>query len=188
MMFKHQLAHISMYTVTCALPETYYLYEPLSSACSYASGETYKTQWFQREQCHELQQHKTWKKVQSLVSWEAPKHYLTSAMHRWPLSVLKRSTFSFYRSSKMPQGCCFTPGITALEAAAREVGRSCSFCGATNTLLSSSVCLYYESTSACPRGVQMKLQGCSLAPAVQGLALAGWDCDWAHSAPQFSRP
>lgn len=160
------LAHISMYTATCALPEPCYLYEQLHSASIYASGENYKTQRVQREHCHELEQHKTSKKVQSLVSWEAPKHYLASAMHRWPLSMLRRSTFSFYRSSKMLQGCCFTPGIMALEEAAREAGQSCSFCRATTTLLSFSLCLYYGSTSAFPWGVKMKLQGCSLALAV----------------------
>lgn len=165
-MSKHQLAHINMYTVTCALPEPYYWYEPLHSTLIYASRENYKTQWVQREHCHELEQHKTSKKVQSLVSWEAPKHYLTSAMNRWPLSMLRKSTFSFYCSSKMLQGRYFTPGVMGLEAAARDARQSCSFCRATSTLLSFFMRLSYRSTSAFPRDVKMKLQGCSLAPAV----------------------
>lgn len=94
---------------------------------------------------------------QSLVYWEAPKHYLTSAMNRWPLSVLRKSTFSFYCSSKMLQGCYFTPGIMALEAAAREARQSCSFCRATTMLLSFSMRLSYRSTSAFPRDMEVKL-------------------------------
>lgn len=149
-MSKHQLAHISMHTITHAFPKPCYLYEPLHSASFYASRENCKRERVQMEHSHELEQHKTPKNMQPLVSWQAPKHYLISAIHRWPLSMLRRSTFSFYHSSKMLQGCCFTPGIMALEEAARKAGQSCSFCRATTTLLSFSVYVYHGSISAFP--------------------------------------
>jgi len=118
------------------------LYEPLHSASFWASGENYKPQRVQREPCHEPDQHETPKKSAALIPWEVPKCYLTSAMHRWSLSMLKRSVFPFYQSSKMLQGCRFNPANRAPEDTARE---SCSFCSAiaacatpTEPLLSSA--------------------------------------------------
>lgn len=78
----------------------------------------------------------------------------------------KEEHIFFLSQQQDAPGLLLHPGIMALEEAAREVRQGYSFCRATNTLLSFSVCLNYESTSACPWGVQMKLQGCSLAPAV----------------------
>lgn len=186
-MSKHQQARISTYVVTCTLPKLCYLKEPLHCTSIYATGENYKTQRVQREHCQELEQHKMSKKGQSLLSWEAPKHYLFVARHGWPLSMLRKSMFSFYRNSKMLQGCCFTPGIMALEEVAREAGQNCSFCRATTMLLSVSVCLYYRSTSAFSLCCEDETSGLSLAPAVEERALACWDFDCA-TALQALRP
>lgn len=84
------------------------------------------------------------KESAALISWEVPECYLTSAMHRWPLSMLRRSIFSFYQNSKTHEAAASSLVIWLWKmkqerqeraAASVELPQHCSVCVTAMVLL-----------------------------------------------------